>query len=406
MRFEFVVALRYLRAKRKQAVVSLITVISIIGVTAGVAALVIALAINRGFTEDLQEKLLGARAHVTLLPAPGAGQGIADYMDVVRAVEEIEGVVSASPVTYVQVLLDNGYYSRGVQLKGIVPELEARRSPFLDTIVEGTIEGFDGQEILLGGQLRRSIGSLVGERVEVISAQNDVSPWGGLPRSDRLEISGVFESGLYDYDNLYAFVPMRIAQRLLASGDVATHIEIGLEDPNQSDVLGSALAATGGPGLDYVEWKGQNRQIFEALKLERLVMLITIGLIVIVASLNIVVTLVMMVMEKTRDIAVLISMGATRENIRRVFVAQGVVIGVIGTILGLAIGNTAAYFADRYRLVSLAADVYSIAYVPFRIDVMDSAIIGAGAILISYLATIYPSRKASGLQPVEAFRYE
>lgn len=406
MRFELIVALRYLRARRKQAVVSLITVISIIGVMAGVAALVIALAINAGFHQDLQDKLLGARSHVTLLPLPASGRGIPDYLEVVRRVENVPGVVSASPVVYVQVLLENGYYSRGVYLKGIIPELESKRSPFLATIVEGGLEDFEGQEIILGRELMNSIGSLVGDRVRVTSPESDVSPFGALPREDLLVIHGVFESGLFDFDNGYAFVPIRIAQRLLNSGDVATHIEIALEDPDQSDVLGPILANTGDAPLDFVEWKSQNREIFEALKLERLVMFITIGLIVVVASLNIVVTLVMMVMEKTRDIAVLISMGATRENIRRIFVVQGVVIGVIGTVLGLMIGNLAAYYADAYRLVSLSADVYSIAYVPFQISLADSAIVGGGAIAISYLATLYPSRAASKLEPVEAFRYE
>jgi lipoprotein-releasing system permease protein len=407
MRFEFIVALRYLRARRKQAVVSLITIISIIGVTAGVAALVIALSINKGFVKDLREKLLGARAHVTLLPAPGSGGGIPDYLEVVERAEAVEGVVSGSPVYYVTVLLRNSYYSEGVQVKGIVPGLEARRPSFASSIVEGGIEDFEGRQITLGRELMRSIGAVVGDRVELISAQLDSSPLGPQPHSEVLNISGAFETGLYDFDMNYAYVPIRIAQRLDGvRDDLATHIEIELEDLDQSDVLAPVLAGIGGPGLISVEWKSQNAAIFEALKLERLVMFITIGLIVIVASLNIVVTLVMMVMEKARDIAVLISMGATRDSIRRVFVIQGVVIGVIGTVLGLAIGNTAAYHADKYRLVSLSADVYSIAYVPFEISLVDSLIVGAGAILISYLATIYPSRRASGLQPVEALRYE
>ena len=406
MRFEFIVAIRYLRARRKQAVVSLITLISIVGVTAGVAALVIALAINAGFQQDLQDKLLGARAHVTLLPAPASGRGISDYLEVVRRVESTDGVAAASPAVYVQVLLDNGYFQRGVYLKGIIPELESIRSPFLETIVGGSLEEFEDQKVILGRELMDSIAGLVGDPVRVISSASDVSPMGPLNRGDRLIIHGVFESGLFDFDNGYAFVPMRIAQRLLNSGDVATHIEIELEDLTESDALGPMLAGLGDVPLDFVEWKSQNAAIFEALALERLVMFITIGLIVIVASLNIVVTLVMMVMEKTRDIAVLISMGATRESIRRIFIAQGIVIGVVGTCLGLTIGNLAAYYADAYQILRLSADVYSIAYVPFQISLMDSAIVGSGAIIISYLATLYPSRAASKLQPVEAFRYE
>jgi lipoprotein-releasing system permease protein len=405
MRFEFIVAFRYLRAKRKQAVVSLITVISVLGVTAGVAALVIALAMNRGFTQDLQEKLLGARPPVTLLPPVGS-PGIPDYLPLIRRIGAIDGVVSASPAYYVTVLLDNDYESRGVYLKGIVPELEMRRAAFRDSIVEGSVDDFSGQTILLGRETLRSIGALVGERVHLTSGKLSFGPTGGTPRDDVVTIVGAFESGFYEFDTLWAFVPIRIAQRLDGTGgqDVASAIEVEIEDLDQSDVLAPRLAETF--GLDYVEWKTQNAPIFQALKLERLVMFITIGLIVIVASLNIIVTLVMMVMEKVRDIAVLISMGARRDSIRRIFVIQGLVIGIVGTALGLTIGNTAAYFADAWRLVSLPQDVYSINYVPFDLSVADSLIVGGGAILISYLATIYPSRRASGLEPVEAFRYE
>lgn len=411
MRFEYIVALRYLRARRKQAVVSLITVISIIGVTAGVAALVIALAINKGFTQDLRDKLLGIREHVTLLPAAGAGKGIPDYQEVIRRVESVGGVVSASPAYYVEVLLENTYYTRGTMVKGIVPEMEARRAAIANSI-DGDLANFEGWEIMLGQGLIRSMASLVGEEVRLISASTNVGPRGAIPNEAILTITGTVETGLYEFDNRYAFVPIRIAQILDGTSnrelypDLATHIEIELEDPDQSDALAPMLAEIGGPGLTSVEWKSQNAEIFEALKLERLVMFITIGLIVIVASLNIVVTLVMMVMEKTRDIAVLISMGATRDAIRRIFVMQGLVIGVVGTSLGLLIGNTVSFYADKYKLVSLSDVVYSIAYVPFRISLADSLIVGAGAILISYLATIYPSRRASGLQPVEAFRYE
>lgn len=405
MRFELIVALRYLRAKRKQAVVSLITVISVLGVTAGVAALVIALAMNRGFTQDLQEKLLGAQSPVTL-SAPLGSPGIADYREVIRRIEAVEGVVSAAPAYYVTVLLDNNYTTRGVYLKGIVPELEVRRPAFTDSIVEGSVDGFAGQEILLSHDMLNSIGSLVREEVHLTSPTLSFGPTGGIARDDVVRIVGVFDTGFYEFDNLWAFVPIGIAQRLDGTfgQGLASAIEVEIEDLDQSDVMAPMLADL--TGLDATEWKVRNAPIFQALKLERLVMLITIGLIVIVASLNIVVTLVMMVMEKVRDIAVLISMGARRDHIRRIFVIQGLVIGIVGTLLGLTVGNTAAYFADAWRLVSLPEDVYSIAYVPFELSVIDSLIVGGGAILISYLATIYPSRRASGLEPVEAFRYE
>ena len=404
MRFEFLVALRYMKAKRKQAVVSVITVISVIGVASGVAALVIALAINTGFREDLQEKLLGAQAHVMLMN-PNL-EGISDYMEIVRVAKETEGVRAAAPALYQGVLLSNSFQNRGVWLKGIVVELESARSDIVDNLAEGRIEDFDDDGIILGVELARAIGSFVGDRVRVLSAETYMTPMGFSPRTRTLDVVGLFESGLYELDAGYAYVTMARVQQLLGLEDVASRIEIQIEDIDRSEAVAEAVLARLGGELEYTDWKEQNTVIFQALRLERLVMFITIGLIVLVASLNIVVTLVMMVLEKTRDIAVLMSMGATRENIRRVFVAQGVIIGVIGTALGLIVGNLASYLADTYRWVSLPPDVYSIAYVPFRPDAWDSAVVGVAAILISYLATLYPSRAASSLEPVEALRYE
>ena len=404
MQFEFIVAFRYLKAKRKQAVVSLITIISVIGVTAGVAALVIALAINSGFRQDLEEKLLGTQAHITLLRA--TREGIPNYLEIARRVESVEGVTAAAPALYQQVLLTNGFQSRGVFMKGIVPELEAKRSEVFGTLLEGTREDFGPRSILVGEELAEVMGSFVGDDVRALSAETILTPGGPAPRSRLFEVSGVFRSGLYDFDAGYVYVPIEAAQGLLGVDNVASSIEVQIDDISQSRVLGPEILAILGQELEFTDWSTQNAAIFQALQLERIVMFITIGLIVIVASLNIVVTLVMMVMEKTRDIAVLMSMGATPANIRKVFIAQGVIIGMLGTALGLVVGNVASYLADRYELVSLSPDVYSIAYVPFQTSAVDSALVGVAAILISYAATIYPSRAASKLQPVEALRYE
>ncbi len=404
MRFEFIVALRYLKAKRKQAVVSLITIISVIGVTAGVAALIIALAINAGFRQDLEEKLLGTQAHITLL-RPTRG-GIADYIEAARRAESVDGVTAAAPALYQQVLLSNGFQSSGVYMKGIVPELEAKRSAVFETLIEGRPEDFGPRSILIGEELALTMGSFVGDDLRALTAETILTPGGPAPRSRIFEVSGIFRSGLYDFDIGYVYVPIEAAQRLLGEDDVASSIEVQIEDIDRSAALGPKIVAAVGDDLEFTDWRTQNAAIFEALQLERIVMFITIGLIVIVASLNIVVTLVMMVMEKTRDIAVLMSMGATQDNIRKIFIAQGVIIGVVGTGLGVVIGNAVSYLADRYQWVSISPDVYSIAYVPFQPSLSDSAIVAVAAVLISYAATIYPSRAASRLQPVEALRYE
>ena len=404
MRFEFIVALRYLKAKRKQAVVSLITLISIIGVMAGVAALIIALAINAGFRQDLEDKLLGTQAHITLLRP--TLEGISNYLEATARAEAVDGVAAAAPALFQQVLLTNSFQSSGAFMKGIVPELEADRSEIFESLVEGSLEDFGPGSILIGEQLAHLMGSFVGDDIRALVADTILTPSGPIPRTRFFKVVGIFKTGLYDFDAGYVYVPIEDAQRLAGTGDVASRIEIQIDDIDQSDTLGPEILAAVGQDLEFTDWKTQNQAIFEALKLERLVMFITIGLIVVVGALNIVVTLVMMVMEKTRDIAVLVSMGATRENIRRIFVAQGVIIGVFGTVLGVIIGNTVSYFADAYQLVGLQADVYNIAYVPFKVSIGDSVIVAVAAILISYAATIYPSRAASRLEPVEALRYE
>ena len=404
MKFELLVAVRYLRAKRKQAVISLITLISVIGVAAGVAALIIALAINAGFREDLQKKLLGAQAHVSILPRNRGG--IADYMRIAKEIEQVPGVVFAAPAVYQTVLMSSEAQNKGVILKGIIPEMESLLSALSSNMVEGSLKDFHDNSVIIGKELAKTLGTFKGGHVTVISLPTRLTPLGPVPRTRIFEIAGLFESGLYDYDSSWVYVPLGTAQRFFGLEDVVSTIEVRVNDIDQAKVIGQTIIERLGGNLDFTDWMTMNQSIFQALRLERLVMFITIGLIVLVAALNIVATLIMMVLEKTRDIAILMSMGATNDNIRRIFILQGVIIGVIGTFFGVIIGQVVCYFADKYHLISLAPDVYTIAYVPFRAAPLDSAIVAGSAILISFLATLYPSAAASKLQPVEALRYE
>jgi lipoprotein-releasing system permease protein len=405
MKFEFMVAIRYLRAKRKQAVISLITLISIVGVAAGVAALIIALAITAGFREDLQKKLLGAQAHINIMPKDQAG-GIADYMAITKEVEQVPGVIFAAPAVYQRVLLVKGSQASGVVLKGVIPEMESRLSSLSQNMVEGNLSQFREDSIVIGRELSKTLGAGVGHRVGIVSTGTRATPFGLMPRNRSLEVAGIFESGLYDYDSSWAYIQLATAQRLISAGDVANVIEVKVNDINSVKAIGQKITERIGDNFEFTDWMTLNQTVFQALGLERLVTFVTIGLIVLVAALNIVATLIMMVLEKSRDIAILLSMGATNQQIRRIFIFQGVIIGVVGTFFGVIIGQIACFFADKYHLIRLAPEIYTIAYVPFKAAPVDSIIVAGTAILISFLATLYPSAAAARLQPVEALRYE
>ena len=410
MSFELQIAFRYLRAKRKQAVISVITVISIVGVAAGVAALVIAIAINAGFRTVLQNKLLGAQPHITIQSKDGAD--IADFSNMAKKIEHMDGVVAAAPAVYEFVMV-TGPKARSPQpvfIKGMLPEFESRMSALAKNIVQGDYGKFNEDSIIVGKGLADSLGVQIGDVVEVISAETVATPFKPVPRTASFTVVAIFSSGLFDLDNGWAYIALSRAQWLKAIGpDVVPSIDGRLKDEDLErapEIAASVVEKLGKDHFDSTNWKELNRSIMDALKLERLVMFLTIGLIVLVAALNIVAMLTMMVLEKTRDIAILLSMGATSQQIRRIFVWQGVIIGIVGTFFGLIVGRLVSFFADKYHLIGLHADVYTIAYVPFRATFVDSVIIAAVAILISFLATLYPSAAAAKLQPVEALRYE
>ncbi len=430
MKFELFVAARYLRAKRRQAVIGIITLISIIGVAAGVASLIVALAINNGFRQDLQDRLLGAMSQVNLLRV--ASDGIRNWEDLLNRLDKQPHVVAGAPAIYEQVLISRGAHAQGAVLKGIVPSYERKVSDILDSVKVGSVAPLEvhaeGQTdsppdnleknplseritaslppIVLGQDMADSLGASVGSLVTVTSPQGELTPFGIVPKYARFKVVGIFSSGFYDSDNTWGFIRLSDAQRLFDLGDVVSVLEFKVDDIYKADQIGHELEQAAGKGFMATNWMEQNRAIFRALRLERLVTFITIGLIVFVAALNILISLIMMVMEKTRDIAVLVSMGAKKRQVRRIFMYQGMLIGVIGTIIGLFLGYGISFVAGHYRLLSLSAEVYSIDYVPFAPRVLDGFLVAFLAIGVSFVATLYPSWSAASVLPAEALRYE
>ena len=429
MQFELFIAARYLRAKRRQAVIGVITVISIIGVAAGVASLIIALAINNGFRQDLQDRLLGSTSHINLLRVES--DGIRDWQELLARLVRQPHVVAGAPAIYEQVLISRGAHAQGAVLKGILPGYERKVSDLLNSVKTGSANALDenapapsvpeGNDepnalsahitagmppIILGTDMADQLGATVGSVVMVTSPQGELTPFGIVPKYKRFKVVGTFSSGFYDYDSNWAFIRLPDAQQLFDLGDVVSVLEFKVDDIYNAAQIADRLEAEAGKGFMSTNWMEQNRALFRALRLERVVTFITIGLIVFVAALNILISLIMMVMEKTRDIAVLVSMGAKKRQIRRIFIYQGILIGVIGTVLGLIAGYAASWAAGHYRLVSLSAEVYSIDYVPFAPRALDGLLVAFVAIAVSFVATVYPSWSAASVLPAEALRYE
>jgi len=425
MQFELFVAARYLRAKRRQAVIGIITVISIVGVASGVASLIIALAINNGFRQDLQERLLGSTSHINLLRVKS--DGIRDWQELLARLEKQPHVVAGAPAIYEQVLISLGARAQGAVLKGINPQDERKVSDLLDSLTKGSRDALNeptqsatnvppGQEatlppvspppIILGKDMADQLGATVGALVTITSPQGELTPFGVVPKYKRFKVAGIFSSGFYDYDNNWAFIRLSDAQKLFDLADVVSVLEFKVDDIYKAPEIAEKLEAEAGKGFMPTNWMEQNRALFHALRLERLVTFITIGLIVFVAALNILISLIMMVMEKTRDIAVLVSMGAKKRQVRRIFIYQGLLIGIIGTAVGLVAGYVLSWLGGHYHLVSLSAEVYSINYVPFAARPLDGLLVAVVAIGISFIATLYPSWSAASVLPAEALRYE
>ena len=408
-RFEWIVALRYLRAKRKQTVISVITVISILGVAAGVTALIIALAINNGFQSTLQSSLLSATAHVSILER-NPQFGIQNWQELIPRLRHIPHVVSVTPGLYGQVALKGPLVGAGAVLKGIPIGSGAPVPELLRHLKAGSLSDFNSgtspYPIILGSRLAEQTGVVLHSPVSVISYQGQLTPLGVMPSLFRFRVVGIFESGLYDLDSAWAFTSLSAAQRVLDLNDVVNTIELQLNDIFEAPKVAREAEQITGVKLIATTWMDQNRSLLNALRLEKVVSVITVGLIELVAALNILVVLVMLVMEKHRDIAILISMGARRQQVQRIFVLQGLIIGGIGCAMGLITGYAVAALFNHYRWLKLDEQVYALSYVPFQNHWTDGIWVASLALLTSFIATLHPSRNASRIAPAEALRYE
>jgi len=462
MRFELFIARRYLRAKRRQAFIGIITGISIAGVAAGVASLIVALAVNNGFRQDLQQRLLGSTSHISLMRV--ADDGIKDWPPVLDRLSKQPHVVAAAPAIFEQVLISRGPRAHGALLKGVIPSYERKVGDLLSSVKEGSATALEDSSspsskssgpatraapagstpagstpeskpagrsarstqadgspdslagvqqrvaamppIVLGKDMADNLGATVGSVVLVTSPQGELTPFGMVPKYSRFRVVGIFNSGFFDYDSSWAFARLSDAQQLFGLGDLISVIEFKIDDIYEAPEIAAHLKQEAGRGFDTTNWMEQNKALFHALRLERLVTFITIGLIVFVAALNILISLIMMVMEKTKDIAVLMSVGTRKAQVRNVFMAQGVLIGVIGTAIGLILGYGLAYAGGHYHIISLSPEVYSIDYVPFAPRLMDGVLVTLVAVGVSFVATLYPSWSAARVLPAEALRYE
>ncbi|GFO54196.1 ABC transporter permease [Geomonas sp. Red276] len=416
MPFELFIGLRYLKAKRKSTFISLITLISVAGVALGVMALIIVLAVMTGFEEDLKDKILGTNAHIVILNSEGPME---DYQKLLKKVESMDGVVAATPFIYNQVMLSSGKNVSGVVLRGIEVPTDAKVTNLHKSMVEGSLSALDDMTaktpgLVIGKELAKNLGLFVGDSIDVISPMGNITPLGMMPKMRRFKVVGIFNTGMFEYDSTLAYVSLGEAQQFLGIGDVVTGIQLRVRDVYKTGQLSARIDQELGPPYHARDWMQMNKNILFALKTEKSVMFIILTLIVLVAAFGIASTLFMVVMEKTRDIAILKSMGATSRSIMRIFIFEGVIIGVLGTAIGVLGGLLVALNLEPIVTVIqkvtgfelFSKDIYYLDHFPSKVIPSDVLLISVTAIVISFVATLYPSWAASRMAPAEALRYE
>jgi len=408
MPWELRVALRYLTARRKQAFISMISGVAVLGVAVGVMALLIALGLMTGLQSEIRARILGATAHVSVFRA--RAEPFEDFAPAIAKLRALPGVAGAAPAVYGKALLTSATGAAVATLKGIVPSEERTVTDVIAKLRDGSAAALEkpgegAAPVLLGSALADSLSVGVGDVVTVTSPRGRLSPVGLLPRVVRVRVAGTVKTGLYEFDAGWGYLPLASARRLF-DADATSLVEVRLDDMFAVKPVSKAIVASLGGGYVTTDWVQMNQSLFSALWIEKMAIGITIGLIVAVAALNIVATLVLMVMEKHKDIAILVSMGASRGAIMRVFMLQGTIIGFVGTALGGLLGWGACRVLDRYQLIRIPEDVYQIAWVPFRLLPVDAAVVLAGALVVCFMATLYPARGAARLDPAESLRYD
>ena len=408
MYFELFLGLKYLKAKRKQVFVSVITVISVLGVTVGVMALVVVLSVMNGFRTDLMNKILGVNSHLLVLSRDGVME---PYLDAAETCRRTDGVVAVTPFIHSQVMINNAGNVSGAVLRGINPATAGAVVGIDRMVTHGTLGDLSARDhgvptVVLGSELARQTGAYPGGTVTIVSPEGRVTPLGRVPNSRSFKVAGLFDSGMYEYDASMAFIGLAEAKDFLGLGRSVTGLEVRVTDPDESDDVGRELERRLGESFRTKDWKLMNKSLFSALKLEKFAMFVILTMIVLVGALNIISTLVMVVMEKSRDIAVLRALGASAASVMSVFMIQGVLVGVVGTVTGLCAGLGICHVISAYDFVRLPADVYYISTLPVRVESLDVFWVAVAAVGISFCATIYPSWYAASLNPVETIRYE